>query len=115
MCGSSLLLIRNWRKWWTAENSDWICSTVSAVIKSPCLRCENGKRDIPLLVPYFLQRIEEENDKPIYGVSEEVLKLFQEYNWPGNVRELETASKARQPIPRRGDFAGRPPARHPEV
>ena len=45
--------------------------------------------DISLLVPYFLQRIEEENGKPMYGVSEEVMELFGRYNWPGNVRELK--------------------------
>ncbi|MCY3551362.1 MAG: sigma-54 dependent transcriptional regulator [Candidatus Poribacteria bacterium] len=61
-------------------------------ISLPPLR--ERKEDIPLLVAYFLQRIEEENDKPIYGVSEEVLKLFQEYNWPGNVRELDNCLKS---------------------
>ena len=61
-------------------------------ISLPPLR--ERKEDIPLLVAYFLQRIEEENDKPIYGVSEEVLKLFQEYNWSGNVRELENCLKS---------------------
>ena len=51
--------------------------------------------DIPLLVAYFLQRIEKgsekdaENGRPIYGVSENVMRLFQTYDWPGNVRELE--------------------------
>ncbi len=50
--------------------------------------------DIPLLAAYFLQRIEEENDRPIYGVSEEALKLFHEYDWPGNVRELENCLKS---------------------
>ena len=45
--------------------------------------------DISLLVPYFLQRIEQENGRPMYGVSEEVMELFQRYDWPGNVRELE--------------------------
>ena len=56
--------------------------------------------DIPLLVKYFLQRIEEEriekegeantkNRRKISGVSENVMRLFQKYDWPGNVRELE--------------------------
>ena len=49
--------------------------------------------DIPLLVAYFLQRIEGENGKPIFGVAEKVMKLFQGYNWPGNVRELENCLK----------------------
>ena len=51
--------------------------------------------DIPLLVAYFLQRIKKrrekdaENGRPIYGVSENVMRSFQAYDWPGNVRELE--------------------------
>ena len=50
--------------------------------------------DISLLVPYFLQRIEEENGRPMYGVSENVKELFKSYNWPGNVRELENCLKS---------------------
>ena len=56
--------------------------------------------DIPLLVAFFLgriekKRIEEESEgntkkrRQIYGVSQNVMKLFQAYDWPGNVRELE--------------------------
>ena len=52
------------------------------------------KEDIPLLAAYFLQRIEEENGQPVYGISEEVIELFQVYNWPGNVRELEQCLKS---------------------
>lgn len=52
------------------------------------------KADIPLLVAYFLQRIEAENDQPVYGISEEAIELFQAYNWPGNVRELENCLKS---------------------
>ena len=52
------------------------------------------KEDIPLLAAYFLQRIEEENGQPLYGISEEVMELFQAYNWPGNVRELEQCLKS---------------------
>ena len=50
--------------------------------------------DIPLLVAYFLQRIEKESGKPTYGVSKNVMRLFQAYNWPGNVRELENCLKS---------------------
>lgn len=45
--------------------------------------------DISLLVTHFLQRIEEENRRPMHGVSEEAMELLEAYNWPGNVRELE--------------------------
>ena len=49
--------------------------------------------DIPLITTYFLQRIEKENGRPMYGVSENVMRLFQAYDWPGNVRELESCLK----------------------
>ena len=60
--------------------------------------------DIPLLVAYFLECIESErikkeserntkNRRHIYGVSENVMRLFKSYNWPGNVRELENCLK----------------------
>lgn len=45
--------------------------------------------DIPLLVTYFLQRIETENERARSDISEEAMGLLQTYNWPGNVRELE--------------------------
>lgn len=45
--------------------------------------------DIPLLVAYFLQRIEKESGKQTYGIAKNVMRVFQAYNWPGNVRELE--------------------------
>ena len=62
-------------------------------ITLPPLR-DRTKEDIELLSAHFLQRIEEERDKPLYGISEEVMKLFQKYNWPGNVRELENCLKS---------------------
>ena len=64
--------------------------------------------DIPLLVAYFLQRIGKENEtgiengRTIYGVSENVMRVFQAYNWPGNVRELENCLK-RAAINSQGD------------
>ncbi len=45
--------------------------------------------DIPLLVTHFLQLVQEELAKPIHGISEDGMKLLQDYAWPGNVRELE--------------------------
>ena len=52
------------------------------------------KEDIPLLVANFLKLMEEEKQKPIYGVSPEVMELFDRYSWPGNVRELENCLEA---------------------
>ena len=52
------------------------------------------QEDIPLLVAHFLQLIQEELGKPIWGLSEEGMKLLQDYSWPGNVRELENCLRS---------------------
>ena len=52
------------------------------------------QEDIPLLVTHFLQLIQEELGKPIRGISEEGMKLLQDYPWPGNVRELENCIRS---------------------
>lgn len=45
--------------------------------------------DISLLIRHMLNAISKKMDKPVYGVSRDVQKLFQKYDWPGNIRELE--------------------------
>lgn len=52
------------------------------------------QEDIPLLVTHFLQLIQSELGKPIRGISEEGMRLIQNYNWPGNVRELENCLRS---------------------
>ena len=52
------------------------------------------QEDISLLVTHFLQLIQEELGKPIRGISEEGMKLLQDYAWPGNVRELENCLRS---------------------
>jgi transcriptional regulator with PAS, ATPase and Fis domain len=47
------------------------------------------KEDIPLLVEYFINKFNEENNKKVKGVSPEALDWMIRYEWPGNVRELE--------------------------
>jgi nitrogen regulation protein NR(I) len=47
------------------------------------------KEDIRLLTEYFLKRIATQKHLPQLKLSEEALKLMQNYSWPGNVRELE--------------------------
>jgi transcriptional regulator with PAS, ATPase and Fis domain len=49
------------------------------------------KDDIPLLVDYFCRRFSSEFQKEILGVSDEVMRIFLNYEWPGNVRELKHA------------------------
>jgi two-component system nitrogen regulation response regulator GlnG len=52
------------------------------------------QEDIPLLVTHFLKLAQEELGKPIWGISEEGMKLLQDYSWPGNVRELENCIRS---------------------
>jgi len=49
--------------------------------------------DIPLLVEYFLVRMNRELDRHVQGVSPEAMRLLQQHSWPGNVRELQSAIK----------------------
>jgi DNA-binding NtrC family response regulator len=46
------------------------------------------REDIPLLAAHLLKHPRRSGVNPT-SISEEVLKLFEEYEWPGNVRELE--------------------------
>lgn len=56
-------------------------------IKLPPLR--ERKEDIPLLVNYFLNRINKELHKNVTKIPDEVMKMLIDYDWIGNVRELE--------------------------
>ncbi len=53
----------------------------------PPLRERRG--DIPLLVGYFVDKINREMGTQISGISPEAMKLLEEHTWQGNVRELE--------------------------
>jgi two-component system, NtrC family, nitrogen regulation response regulator GlnG len=53
----------------------------------PPLRERRG--DIPLLIGYFVDKINREMGIQISGVSLDAQKLLEEHSWPGNVRELE--------------------------
>jgi two-component system response regulator AtoC len=62
-----------------------------------CLRIpplRQRREDIPILMEHFLRKFGREFQRPVPALSEETLRLFQEYSWPGNVRELENAAKA---------------------
>ncbi len=56
-------------------------------IKLPAL--SERKDDIPILVNHFISRFNEELNKSIKGVDNEVMKTFLQYEWRGNLRELE--------------------------
>jgi len=54
----------------------------------PCLR--ERKEDIPLLTDHFIQFFNNDINKNIKTVPEEIRRAFMAYNWPGNVRELRS-------------------------
>ena len=56
-------------------------------IQLPALR--NRKKDIPLLVNYFLNQCNCKNNRQVDGVSDEAGRILMNHSWPGNVRELK--------------------------
>ncbi len=56
-------------------------------IHLPSLR--ERREDIPLLARHFLEKFRKLMEKPIEGLSPEVVRRLETYEWPGNVRELE--------------------------
>ncbi len=47
------------------------------------------QEDIPLLVDFFIKRLNVRYKKHVRSVDNEVMDFFRAYHWPGNVRELE--------------------------
>ncbi len=47
------------------------------------------RKDIPLLVDFFIEKGKNETNKIVKGISKEGIKLLQNYSWPGNIRQLE--------------------------
>jgi two-component system response regulator HydG len=58
-------------------------------INLPALR--DRKKDIPLLVGYFIASLNRYHRKKIIGISKNAEDLINNYAWPGNVRELKNA------------------------
>lgn len=59
------------------------------IISLPIPSLKNRKEDIPLLVDFFIDKINKKINKNILSVSDECLKCFENYNWPGNIEELK--------------------------
>jgi len=47
------------------------------------------KKDIPMLVEYFVKRYADKAKKQISKIDKTTLELCQSYHWPGNIRELQ--------------------------
>ena len=56
-------------------------------IDMPPLR--QRKKDIPMLVEYFVKRYADKARKQISKIDKNTLELCQSYHWPGNIRELQ--------------------------
>lgn len=59
----------------------------TVIIRLPPLR--ERKEDIALLVKYYIDYYNKIFQKKIYGITENVNKIFMKYDWPGNIRELQ--------------------------
>lgn len=51
------------------------------------------KKDIPLLIDYFLQKNRKEGLSQVQKLTEKALHYLQNLDWPGNIRELENLIK----------------------
>ena len=71
------------------------------LISAPPLR--ERVTDIPLLVDYFLEKLNHAKKRSIKGFSQDVMSSFMNYAWPGNVRELENVME-RMVILAEGEF-----------
>jgi two-component system nitrogen regulation response regulator GlnG len=47
------------------------------------------REDIPELVSYFIQKVNEDMQTSVAGITPEAMTLLIQHSWPGNVRELE--------------------------
>lgn len=56
-------------------------------IEVPPLKTRRG--DIPLLSVHFLDKYNKRINKSVVGISDEAMKIMENYDWPGNVRQLE--------------------------
>jgi two-component system nitrogen regulation response regulator NtrX len=51
------------------------------------------REDIPLLVQEFLEEFGRQYGRPHMEISDEAVKVLQQYQWPGNVRELRNLAE----------------------
>ncbi|QDO95113.1 sigma-54-dependent Fis family transcriptional regulator [Formosa sediminum] len=70
-------------------------------IKIPNLN--ERKDDLIIFADYFLSKANEKLNKNVIGFSDDVLKVFHNYNWPGNLREFGNVIK-RATLLTSGDF-----------
>ena len=74
-------------------------------INVPPLR--DRKDDIPLLVSEFVKEFCIKEKKKILPVSEDVMRIFKNYQWPGNVRQLKNVIERAVILEKRGRITAR--------
>jgi len=47
------------------------------------------RKDVPLLVNFFIKKYRQRLKKAVEGISTEGIQILENYTWPGNVRQLE--------------------------
>lgn len=60
-------------------------------IQMPALRDRGA--DLELFIRYFIERSNEELDRHVQSVPDNVIQIFRQYDWPGNLRELGNVIK----------------------
>ncbi len=61
------------------------------IVRLTLPRLRERREDIPLLVDRFVEKLNRRQAKAIRGVTDEAMRLLNEYDYPGNIRELENA------------------------
>ena len=56
-------------------------------LRLPPLR--DRKEDLPLLIQAFINEFNTRNQRSIVGVSNQAMRMLEQYGWPGNVREVK--------------------------
>jgi sigma-54 dependent transcriptional regulator, flagellar regulatory protein len=62
------------------------------------------KSDIPLLINYFLNQLNEKKHTQVTGISEKAMELMMAYSWCGNVRELKNMMERLVVLTQEGDI-----------
>lgn len=60
------------------------------------------QEDIPVLVNYFIRKMQRKTQKNISGLTKEAMEKIMTYYWPGNIRELKSALEYAFVIAERG-------------
>lgn len=66
---------------------DFFYRISSIVIRIPPLR--ERREDLPILIDFFMQKMQQETNIKIHSIVPEVKQFLEEYPYPGNIRELK--------------------------